>query len=65
MYVQRVESPQKGPEFVRSIPLEADWVVVALALWSDCDARAVGGAGAQVRVQREHALERRLLLCQG
>ena len=65
MYVQRVKCPQQGSEFVRCISLESYRVVVAFALWADCDARAVGGAGTQIRVQGEHALKRRLFFCQG
>ena len=51
MYVQGVQCPQKGSEFVCSIPLKPNWVVVALAFWPDCDTRVVaGGARAQVQV---------------
>ena len=51
MYVQGVQCPQKGSELVCSIPLESNWVVVALSLGSNRDARAVdAGARPQVRV---------------
>lgn len=51
MYVQCVQRPQKGSEFVCSIALKSDRVVVALTLGSNRDARVVaGGTRAQVRV---------------